>query len=188
MQGRCQRAQDKQLPQKPLRPRRPHRQRAPMLPEGAERGVRRSHTIRGVIGERTKNRDREHERQADPPPALREVGNASLVGETRRREQASEKKHQRHQADILPGTKQIKAKPPVRIDDRERDPAIRPRIKLEWDGRLRSEVRQCRMKRDYNHDDDSTQITEWNVHARSHATAQAHGTWLEPTWRRPAGS
>ena len=92
--------------------------------------------------ERHEKRDSPSEGNPDSDEPVAKKAPASLALEACPNETTGEEKKQRHQVDVLPGAKKVKAYPSVVVDNRGNEPTIRGIIQLVGRRRRVIEVRK----------------------------------------------
>ena len=163
MQAGRQHVERQELPQEPLRAARPERQRRQVLPVGADARIGGGDEIGRVVRHRHQEHDHQDERQPDPEEPVGKERDASLARQARRHEQARKKEHQRHQADILPGAKQVEREPPMAVDDGDGLPEVGRIIEAVRARRQRRQIGKDGMERQDNDDHNRTQVAQGNA-------------------------
>ncbi len=154
---------DQELPQEPFRSARPERQRKPLVPEPGEARLRGAGEIGGIERERAQENDGCNERYADAPEPVGNIGPGALAAQAARRQQARQKEHQRHQADVLPGTEHVEAHPALRIDHWKGLPSERRLAERRGLRRHRGQVGERGVERQYDNNHNGPEIIEGDV-------------------------
>src|SRR5215469_15154641 len=102
-----------------------------MTPKCGETWVERSLHIGRIIGHRHQQRDDEGKWEAESDDTIVEKSPYPLALETSPDEEAGDKEKQRHQKNVLPGTKQVEPEPSRAVDDWKCPPEIRGAIERE---------------------------------------------------------
>src|SRR3974390_728937 len=111
-----------------------------MLPISEPARIGGGNAINGKKVDRHKKKDTEHKRQTDAhQPAAKEIP-ASSANERRPYKDAGEKKHHRHQRDILKGGVNVECEPSLIVENWRRQPMIGRTVEEVRRRRLRSQI------------------------------------------------